>query len=127
MNKYKILNVESVHDFAESLIGMTFEGEWDKGYINLHTCDGDILFSRLEVEVVIDINDITWDMKDMERCKNPWNNENDVIIDGETKKLTIFSYDSGMKYFAVLKNEDIYENKFFEVKTNNNGHTWTVA
>lgn len=116
MEKYRILDVESVHDFAESLIGMTFEGKWDKGYIVLNTCDGEILFSSYELEVIVDRNNLTWDM--MERCRNATDNKSDVIVNGEIKRLTMFSYDNGMKYFATLNDEDIYENKFFEVKRN---------
>ena len=54
MKKYQILDTENTRDFAFSLIGMTFEGEVDSApYINLHTCDGDILFAIDEVEEVI--------------------------------------------------------------------------
>lgn len=56
--KYMILETESVKDFAESLIGMTFEvtgyTKFINGveYIELNTCDGELLFAEDEIEIV---------------------------------------------------------------------------
>ena len=56
--KYMILETESVKDFAESLIGMTFKAtgytKMINGveYIELNTCDGDLLFAEDEIEIV---------------------------------------------------------------------------
>ena len=55
---YTILDTESVRDFAGSLIGMTFEvtgyTKFINGveYIELNTCDGELLFSENEIELV---------------------------------------------------------------------------
>ena len=56
--EYMILETESVKDFAESLIGMTFEvtgyTKFINGveYIELNTCDGELLFAEDEVQLV---------------------------------------------------------------------------
>ena len=56
--EYTILDTESVKDFAESLIGMTFEvtgyTKFINGveYIELNTCDGELLFAEDEVQLV---------------------------------------------------------------------------
>ena len=56
--EYTILDTESVKDFAESLIGMTFEitgyTKFINGveYIELNTCDGKLLFAEDEIEIV---------------------------------------------------------------------------
>lgn len=56
MRKFKILNTESTKDFAFSLIGMIFEGkevqENDREYIQLDTCDGELLFLNEEVQEI---------------------------------------------------------------------------
>ena len=59
MNKgYTILDTESTRDFAESLIGMTFKAtgytKFINGveYIQLNTCDGELLFAEDEIELV---------------------------------------------------------------------------
>ena len=55
---YTILDTESVKDFAESLIGMTFKitgyTKFINGveYIELNTCDGELLFAEDEIELV---------------------------------------------------------------------------
>ena len=64
MKKYQILDTESTREFAFSLIGMTFEGETESEYINLHTCDGDLLFAHNEVKEVNIINDMELFLKD---------------------------------------------------------------
>ena len=56
--EYTILDTESVRDFAESLIGMTFKitgySKFINGieYIELDTCDGKLLFAEDEIELV---------------------------------------------------------------------------
>ena len=56
--EYTILDTESVKDFAESLIGMTFKvtgyTKFINGveYIELNTCDGELLFAEDEIEIV---------------------------------------------------------------------------
>ena len=56
--EYTILETESTMDFAESLIGMTFEitgyTKFINGveYIELNTCDGELLFAEDEIEIV---------------------------------------------------------------------------
>ena len=56
--EYTILDTESVKDFAGSLIGMTFEitgyTKFINGveYIELDTCDGELLFAEDEIELV---------------------------------------------------------------------------
>ena len=56
--EYTILDTESVRDFAESLIGMTFKitgyTKFINGveYIELDTCDGELLFAEDEIELV---------------------------------------------------------------------------
>ena len=56
--EYTILDTESVKDFAESLIGMTFKvtgySKFINGieYIELNTCDGKLLFAEDEIEIV---------------------------------------------------------------------------
>ena len=56
--EYTILDTESVKDFAESLIGMTFKitgyTKFINGveYIELDTCDGELLFAEDEIELV---------------------------------------------------------------------------
>ena len=56
--EYTILDTESTRDFAESLIGMTFKitgyTKFINGveYIELDTCDGELLFSENEIEIV---------------------------------------------------------------------------
>ena len=56
--EYTILDTESTRDFAGSLIGMTFETTgYTKlfngvEYIELNTCDGDLLFAEDEIEIV---------------------------------------------------------------------------
>ena len=55
---YTILDTESTRDFAESLIGMTFKitgyTKFINGveYIELNTCDGELLFAEDEIEIV---------------------------------------------------------------------------
>ena len=55
---YTILDTESTEDFAESLIGMTFKitgyTKFINGveYIELNTCDGELLFADDEIEIV---------------------------------------------------------------------------
>ena len=55
---YTILDTESTRDFAGSLIGMTFKitgyTKFIKGveYIELNTCDGELLFAEDEIELV---------------------------------------------------------------------------
>ena len=55
---YTILDTESTRDFAESLIGMTFKitgyTKFINGveYIELDTCDGELLFAEDEIELV---------------------------------------------------------------------------
>ena len=56
--EYTILDTESTRDFAGSLIGMTFEitgyTKFINGveYIELNTCDGELLFAEDEVQLV---------------------------------------------------------------------------
>ena len=56
--EYMILETESVKDFAESLIGMTFKATGYNKFINgieyieLNTCDGELLFAEDEIEIV---------------------------------------------------------------------------
>ena len=56
--KYTILETESTMDFAESLLGMTFETtgytKFINGveYIELNTCDGELLFAEDEIKLV---------------------------------------------------------------------------
>ena len=56
--EYTILDTESVKDFAGSLIGMTFKTtgytKFINGveYIELNTCDGELLFAEDEIELV---------------------------------------------------------------------------
>ena len=56
--EYTILDTESTRDFAGSLIGMTFKitgyTKFINGveYIELNTCDGDLLFAEDEIEIV---------------------------------------------------------------------------
>ena len=56
--EYTILDTESTRDFAGSLIGMTFEitgyTKFINGveYIELDTCDGELLFAEDEIELV---------------------------------------------------------------------------
>ena len=56
--EYTILDTESVRDFAESLIDMTFKitgySKFINGieYIELDTCDGKLLFAEDEIELV---------------------------------------------------------------------------
>ena len=55
---YTILDTESTRDFAGSLIGMTFKATgYNKfidgvEYIQLNTCDGELLFAEDEIELV---------------------------------------------------------------------------
>lgn len=68
-----------------------------------------------------DNNDISWN--ELERCRNGMDDKEEIIIDGEIKKLTLFRYQQERylpsRYFSVLDSDDLYENKFFEVKKNN--------
>ena len=56
--EYTILDTESTKDFAGSLIGMTFKitgyTKFINGveYIELDTCDGELLFAEDEIELV---------------------------------------------------------------------------
>ena len=56
--EYTILDTESTRDFAEGLIGMTFKitgyTKFINGveYIELDTCDGELLFAEDEIELV---------------------------------------------------------------------------
>ena len=55
---YTILDTESTRDFAESLIGMTFQTTGftkvinGVNYIELNTCDGELLFAEDELQIV---------------------------------------------------------------------------
>ena len=55
---YTILNTESTRDFAESLIGMSFQTTGFTKivngikYIELNTCDGELLFAEDEIQIV---------------------------------------------------------------------------
>ena len=55
---YTILDTESTRDFAGSLIGMTFKATGYNKFINgveyieLDTCDGELLFAEDEIELV---------------------------------------------------------------------------
>ena len=55
---YTILDTESTRDFAESLIGMSFQTTGftkvvnDIKYIELDTCDGELLFAEDEIQIV---------------------------------------------------------------------------
>ena len=55
---YTILDTESTRDFAESLIGMSFISTGftkvvnGVKYIELDTCDGELLFAEDEIEIV---------------------------------------------------------------------------
>ena len=59
--EYTILDTESVKDFAGSLIGMTFKATGYSKFINgieyieLNTCDGELLFAEDEIERVKNI------------------------------------------------------------------------
>ena len=56
--KYTILDTDSVRDFAGSLIGMSFKATGSTkvingvNYIELDTCDGELLFAEDEIEIV---------------------------------------------------------------------------
>ena len=56
--EYTILDTESVKDFAGSLIGMIFKATGftkvinGVNYIELDTCDGELLFAEDEIEIV---------------------------------------------------------------------------
>ena len=56
--EYTILDTESVRDFAGSLIGMSFKATGSTkvingvNYIELDTCDGELLFAEDEIEIV---------------------------------------------------------------------------
>ena len=56
--KYTILDTDSVRDFAGSLIGMSFKATGFTKvingviYIELDTCDGELLFAADEIEIV---------------------------------------------------------------------------
>ena len=55
---YTILDTESTRDFAESLIGMSFKATGftkvvnSVNYIELDTCDGELLFAEDELQIV---------------------------------------------------------------------------
>ena len=55
---YTILDTESTRDFAEGLIGKSFRSTGftkvvnDIKYIELDTCDGELLFAEDELQVV---------------------------------------------------------------------------
>ena len=55
---YTILDTESTRDFAESLIGMSFRSTGftkvvnGVKYIELDTCDGELLFAENELQIV---------------------------------------------------------------------------
>ena len=55
---YIILDTESTRDFAESLIGMSFRSTGftkvvnGVKYIELDTCDGELLFAENELQIV---------------------------------------------------------------------------
>ena len=55
---YTILDTESTRDFAEGLIGMSFKATGftkminDVNYIELDTCDGELLFAENEIKIV---------------------------------------------------------------------------
>ena len=55
---YTILDTESTRDFAESLIGMSFQTTGftkvinGVNYIELDTCDGGLLFAEDEIQIV---------------------------------------------------------------------------
>ena len=55
---YTILDTESTRDFAESLIGMSFRSTGFIKvvncikYIELDTCDGELLFAEDELQIV---------------------------------------------------------------------------
>ena len=55
---YTILDTESTRDFAESLIGMSFKATGftkvinGVNYIELDTCDGELLFAEDEIQIV---------------------------------------------------------------------------
>ena len=55
---YTILDTESTRDFAKSLIGMSFRSTGfikvvnGIKYIELDTCDGELLFAEDEIEIV---------------------------------------------------------------------------
>ena len=55
---YTILDTESTRDFAESLIGMSFRPTGftkvvnGVKYIELDTCDGELLFAEDELQIV---------------------------------------------------------------------------
>ena len=55
---YTILDTESTRDIAESLIGMSFRPTGfttiinSVKYIELDTCDGELLFAENEVQIV---------------------------------------------------------------------------
>ena len=55
---YTILDTESTRDFAEGLIGKSFQVTGftkminDVNYIELDTCDGELLFAEDEVQLV---------------------------------------------------------------------------
>ena len=56
--EYTILDTESTRDFAESLIGMSFQTTGftkvinGVNYIELDTCDGELLFAEDEIQIV---------------------------------------------------------------------------
>ena len=58
--EYTILDTESVKDFAESLIGMIFKATGftkvinGVNYIELDTCDGDLLFAEDELHQIVE-------------------------------------------------------------------------
>ena len=55
---YTILDTESTRDFAESLIGKSFQATGftkvinGVNYIELDTCDGELLFAEDELQIV---------------------------------------------------------------------------
>ena len=56
--EYTILDTDSVRDFAGSLIGMSFKATGSTkvingvNYIELDTCDGELLFAEEEIKIV---------------------------------------------------------------------------
>ena len=124
MKKYIIKDVNSVYDFAGSLIGMTFESTGtevknDITYIKLNTCDGELLFNENEVEEVKNI--FTIEYVRAENLNNPvcrqYTNRNtdemqDIfdkqvkILKKQNKECIQADYLGGLVLKAVLKEND---------------------
>ena len=112
MKKYVILDTESTRDFANSLIGMIFEGELlEDNTFKLNTLDGELFFNDNEVAKLDENHTKIYNYCEMILSET-------VSVNADEKKNELYGFFRGIKDFVNIIRWDNLFNEYC-IKINN--------